>query len=173
MDLLKYWPSSGPEFQHHLFFWNKFLRTWSIVFSTSQSALANDGWMIQALHPVEAEIHLWMELKGTWMLTLSWKHFYTILKFQQTGVCQFIQLSFKNKSWGFQGSPLLYFKWIFSINDFSNRVNPTPSKGIPRKCHRPRQLWIEWELMFFPKFFRYLCDTLSRTRRQVTPPPRS
>lgn len=47
-------------------------------------------------------------------------------------MCQFIQLSFKNKSWGFQGSPLLYFKWIFSINDFSNQVNPTPSKGIPR-----------------------------------------
>lgn len=38
--------------------------------STSQSELANDGWMIQAVHPVEAEIHLWKELKLTWICWL-------------------------------------------------------------------------------------------------------
>lgn len=81
--------------------------------------------------PFEAEIHLNGAEMNVNMLTISWKHFYTILKFQQTGFCQFIQLSFKNKSWGFQGSPLLYFKWIFSMI-FTNQVNPAPSKGIPR-----------------------------------------
>lgn len=52
--------------------------------------------------PFEGEIHLNGAEMNVNMLTISWKHFYTILKFQQTGFCQFIQLSFKNKSWGFQ-----------------------------------------------------------------------
>jgi len=74
--------------------------------------------VIGAARPLEGEIHRDGDEGNVQMLTMSWKHFYTILKFQQTGFRQFIQLFFKNKSWGFQGSPLLYFKWIFSRNDF-------------------------------------------------------
>lgn len=90
-----------------------------------------DEWFKQL--PFEAEIHFEWELKWTWICWLyPGSIFIPFLKFQQTGFCQFIQLSFKNKSWGFQGSPLLYFLNGFSVWFLLIKVNPTPSKVFLR-----------------------------------------
>lgn len=86
-------------------------------------------WFKQAACPWEAEIHL----NGVEhnVLTISWKHFYTILKFQQKLAFASLSSCLSRIKVGVFKDRLFYILNGFSVEMvFTNQVNPTLSKGI-------------------------------------------
>ena len=99
--------------------------------STSQSKLANDGWVILAACPLKLK-SIWMELKWTW---ICWQYpgsiFIPSWNFNKLAFASLSSCLSRIKVGVFKDR-LFYILNGFSVWFFTNQVNPTPSKGIPR-----------------------------------------